>query len=103
MNRLARELTTSYNPAPLAYTSPTSSEASEDSASTSPSEEAELVLEDCCAPHEMAFAAGLPEIMVYPQTLRAALSNSLILMATGILMDINCSCHVLFETCVCCY
>jgi Reverse transcriptase (RNA-dependent DNA polymerase) len=75
MNRLAREWTTSYNPAPLAYTSPTSSAASEDSASTSPSEEAELALEDCCAPHEMAFAAGLPDITVYPQTLRAALNT----------------------------
>jgi hypothetical protein len=41
---LAREQTTSYNPARLAYTSPTSSEACEDSASTSPSEEADLVL-----------------------------------------------------------
>jgi Reverse transcriptase (RNA-dependent DNA polymerase) len=74
MSRIAREITTSYNPAPLAYTSPTLSEASEDTASTSPSEEAELALEDCCAPHEMAFAAGLPEITVYPQTLRAALN-----------------------------
>jgi hypothetical protein len=58
--RFARELTTSYNPAPLAYTSPTSSKASEaseasaDSASTSPSEEAELALEDCSTPNEMA-------------------------------------------------
>jgi hypothetical protein len=75
MSRLARELTTSYNPAPLAYTSPTSSEASADFASTSPSEEAKLALEDCCAPHEMAFAAGLSEITVYPQNLHAALNT----------------------------
>jgi Reverse transcriptase (RNA-dependent DNA polymerase) len=73
--RIERELTTSYNPARLAYTSPTSSQASEDSASTSPPEEAELALEDYCAPNEMAFAAGLPEITVYPQTLRAALNT----------------------------
>jgi Reverse transcriptase (RNA-dependent DNA polymerase) len=75
MSRIERELTTSYNPVPLAHTSPTSSQASEDSASTSPSGEAELAIEDYCAPHEMAFAACLPEITVYPQTLRAALNT----------------------------
>jgi hypothetical protein len=75
MSCIARELTTSYNPAPLASTSLTLSVASEDSASTSPSEEAELAFEDCCAPREMAFAAGLPEITVYPQTLCAALNT----------------------------
>jgi Reverse transcriptase (RNA-dependent DNA polymerase) len=72
MRRLARQLTTSYNPAPLASTSPT---LSEDAASTSPSEEADFALEAYCAPHEMAFAAGLPESTVYLQTLRAALST----------------------------
>jgi hypothetical protein len=66
MSRIAREFTTSYNTAPLASTSPTLSEAYEDTASTSPSEEAELALEDYCAPHEIAFAAGLPEFTFYP-------------------------------------
>jgi hypothetical protein len=75
MSRIATALTSSYNPAPLASTSPTLSEASDDTASTSPSEEAELALEDYCAPHEMAFATGLHEITVYPQNLRAALST----------------------------
>jgi hypothetical protein len=76
MSRIAIELTTSCNPAPFASTSPTLSEASEDTPSTSPSEEAELAFEACCAPHEMAFAAGLPESTVFPQTLHAALSTS---------------------------
>jgi Reverse transcriptase (RNA-dependent DNA polymerase) len=51
---------------------PTPSEATD---STSLSEEADLALEDNFAPHEMAFAAGLHERNVYPQTLRAALSK----------------------------
>jgi hypothetical protein len=66
MSRIARELTISYNPSPLASTSPTISVASVNTASTSPSEEAELALADCCAPHEMTFVAGLPEISVFP-------------------------------------
>jgi hypothetical protein len=75
MSRVARESTTSYNPAPLASTDSTLSVASADTASTSPSEEAELALDNCFAPHEIAFAAGLPEITIYPQTLRAALNT----------------------------
>jgi hypothetical protein len=63
LSRLARKLTTSYNPAPTASKRPT------------PSEEADLALEKYCALHEMAFAAGLPEFTIYPQTLRAALSS----------------------------
>jgi hypothetical protein len=76
LSRIARQLTASYNPAPLPSNSPTpSSEASDDTASTSPSEEADFALENYCAPHEMAFAAGLPELTVYPWTLHAALST----------------------------
>jgi hypothetical protein len=59
MSRIARELTTSYNPAPLASTSPTISDASKDSASTSPSEEAELAIEDCCVPLLLVFLKSL--------------------------------------------
>jgi purine nucleoside phosphorylase len=46
MSHIARELTTSYNPAPLASSSP---------------------------PHEMVILAGLTELTVYTQTLRATL------------------------------
>jgi hypothetical protein len=63
MSRIARQLTTSCNPAPTASTSPT------------PSEDAYSALEEYCSCNEMAFAAGLPELTIYPQTLRAALNS----------------------------
>jgi hypothetical protein len=90
LSRIARQLTTSYSSAPLASNSPTpSSEAYEDTTSTSPSEDAVLALEEYCAPHEMAFAAGLPEITVYPETLRAALAVHLTALIDGKLFALS--------------
>jgi hypothetical protein len=63
MSRIARQLTTSYNRALTASTSPP------------PTEQAELALSEHCAPREMAFAAGLNDLTIYPQTLRAARSS----------------------------
>jgi hypothetical protein len=85
-SRLARQLTTSYNPAPIASTIPTPYE---DTASTYPSEEADLALEVYYDPNKMAFAAGLLELTVYPQTLRVPPSVHLTVLISGKLFALS--------------